>query len=292
MPELPEVTTITNQLNKEIIGKIITTVESINGYRTRPDFTEFRTKIEGGRVSQVKRIAKTINIGLDSGNFIVIHLAMTGRLLLRSAGIPSDPWLRLIFHLDDGRQLRFTDPRLFGYISLMNAEEIKGHRGKYGPDPLDLNLTSREFLERLRLKRTGIKRALLEQDLIAGVGNIYANDGLWEAKIHPETPTENIDPSSAQGLLESLRSLLAESISHRGSTLDDKMYIDLYGREGEQQKYFRVFGKAGQPCPRCQRPIEFKEVGDRQTYFCPNCQVKSERKFNLGKQDKNQLNLL
>jgi len=315
MPELPEVTTIVSQLKKEIVGHKVIEVETIEGYRTEPPFGEFRAKIRNKKVASVERVAKTIVVGLGDRSqvigqrqkfagepspnishlesvYLVIHLAMTGRLLLRSKGFKADPWLRLVFSFDDGRELRFTDPRMFGYVRLVSDLKLKEHQEKYGPDPLDNSLTPLTFLNRLRLKKTMVKRALLEQGLVSGVGNIYANDSLWMAQIHPETPSENLSLMEAGKLLEALRIILKESIKHRGSTLGDKMYLDLYGQAGEHQDHLRVFGKNGQACARCQSPILYKEIGGRGTFFCGACQLKSTKKITITAPPENQSGLI
>lgn len=291
MPELPEVTTIINQLKKEITGSIIVDVESVGGYKTVPEFKAFRDKAIGQKVIGVRRIAKNIVVELKKDNYpsgnpvgealyLVIHLAMTGRLLLRPPGFKPDPWTRIIFKLslDESRigshELRFCDARMFGFARLMDAKELEQYAGKYGPDALDEKLTGEKLLARLKRKKTEVKRALLEQDLVAGAGNIYVNDSLWMAKIHPQTLTQDLEQGDAERLLGALQSILKESIQHRGSTLSDRMYIDVYGREGEHQKYFRIFGKNGEPCPRCGIKIESVEIGGRGTFFCPQCQKK------------------
>ena len=289
MPELPEVTTISNQLRKEIKGFTIEGVKSLDSYRTEPEFPVFKREVEGREISDVERVAKTIVIKLtpeSEPSYIVVHLAMTGRLLLRDKDDKTDPWTRLIFNLKKespleqrrllSRELRFCDSRMFGFVKLLSGEQLEEHRKKYGPDALDPNLTSKKLLDNLKKKKTAVKRALLEQEIIAGVGNIYANDSLWMAKIHPEILTSELTQVQASDLLGSLREILEESITHRGSTLGDKMYIDLYGREGEHQSHFRVFGKHKEPCPRCSTAIEYLDIGGRGTFLCPRCQVKKE----------------
>jgi len=263
MPELPEVTTITNQLKREIIGSTIGDVRSVGGYKTQPEFPEFKKRSLGLKVSSVRRIAKNIVIevvsakGVSTNMYIVIHLAMTGRLLLRSLGYKPDPWTRLVFKLEAGSgkpvtgvELRFCDSRMFGFVRLASQEELEQYANKYGPDALDEKLTPKVFLEQLKKKRTEVKRALLSQDLIAGAGNIYVNDSLWMARIHPMTRTTDLKSNDAVNLLGALQEILQESIEHRGSTLGDKMYIDVYGEEGTHQNHFRVFGKNGKPCIR------------------------------------------
>lgn len=284
MPELPEVTTISNQLRKEIKGFKVEDVRILGSYRTEPEISVFKKEVRGKEVDDVERVAKTIVIKLKPDPapiYIVIHLAMTGRLLLRDENDKDDPWTRLIFQLASDKEkltkeLRFCDSRMFGFVKLLSGEQLEGHRKKYGPDALSPDLTSKKLLDNLQKKKTAVKKALLEQDIIAGVGNIYANDSLWMAGVHPETLTSELDEVQAATLVRSLREILEESIAHRGSTLGDKMYIDLYGREGLHQNYFRIFGKEGEPCPRCKEKIEFTEMGGRGTFHCPKCQVRGK----------------
>lgn len=337
MPELPEVTTISNQLRKEIKDFEVDDVRILGSYRTEPEFSVFKKEVVGRKIKSVLRVAKTIVIELKKETpwnkkspykdfaetlFLVFHLAMTGRLLLRNSGAKADPWTRLVFTLstppgklrsedsvslirrlsESGRpeprwqsgekELRFCDARMFGFIKLLSGEQLEIHRKKYGPDALDPNLTVRKLLDNLQRKKTAVKRALLEQELIAGVGNIYANDSLWMAGIRPETLTSDLTQVQATALLGSLREILEESIIHRGSTLDDKMYIDLYGKEGTHQNYFRIFGKKGEPCPRCREKIVFTEIGGRGTFFCPKCQAKEKIKSGKRPEELNQLKLV
>ena len=322
MPELPEVTTISNQLRKEIKGFKIEEISNFGAYRTEPEMAVLKKEVKGKEIYDVERVAKTIVIELkketpwdkespskDSAkepSYIVIHLAMTGRLLLRDKGDKADPWTRLVFSLKKKspleppleqrrllvKELRFCDSRMFGFVKLLSGEQLVEHRKKYGLDALDPSLTPRKLLDNLRKKKTAVKRALLEQELIAGVGNIYANDSLWMAMIHPETLTSELTQVQAAALLRSLRKILEESITHRGSTLGDKMYIDLYGREGTHQNHFRVFGKNGEPCPRCRTKIEFTEIGGRGTFFCPRCQVVRETGSKSPEEGLSQLKLV
>jgi formamidopyrimidine-DNA glycosylase len=298
MPELPEVTTISNQLKKEIKDFEVVGVRILGSYRTEPEISVFKKEVKGKEIDDVERVAKTIVIKLKSGSapsYIVIHLAMTGRLLLRNSDAKADPWTRLVFQLASDKEkltkeLRFCDSRMFGFVKLLSGEQLETHRKKYGPDALDPNLTVRKLLDNLQRKKTAVKRALLEQELIAGVGNIYANDSLWMAGIHPETLTSELTQVQAAVLLGSLREILEESIIHRGSTLGDKMYIDLYGKEGTHQNYFRVFGRDGQPCPRCREKIVFTEIGGRGTFYCPKCQVRG--KYENQKHKAQQLSII
>lgn len=275
MPELPEVETIASQMQKELPGNFITAVSNHSDYRTQPNYQTFEKSVKDRSIMRVERAAKTISIFLDSEKTIVFHLAMTGRLLLRKPGTQPDSWHHLTFHLqkaDEKSELRFADARVFGFVRLLDPTEMQAHKDRYALDPLNQSLQAADLLKNLQKRRTVVKRALLEQDLVAGVGNIYASEALYLSKIHPETLTGALTTIQTASLLNSLRAVLQQSLKHRGSTLNDGMYVDLYGRPGEHQNYLKVFNRAGKPCPVCAAEIEMKTIGGRSTFFCPNCQ--------------------
>lgn len=290
MPELPEVQTITTDLDRELRGGQILEVIISQPRLAVPNPDVLRQACLSSTIKRVRRVAKSIVFELGSvinpePVYLVFYLRMTGRLLLRPEGFRPDDWVRITFKVKrpDGSgqvqilELRFAETRMFGFVEVLDGQRLTEHQAKYGPDALDPSLTAQVFWQRLRLKKTNLKQALLEQSLIAGAGNIYANDSLWQARLHPQTSTQDLSLPQAQLLLESLQELLEESIEHRGSTLNDKMYVDIFGREGSHQNYFRVFGKTGQPCPRCATRIEFLELGGRGTFFCPSCQPRPGR---------------
>lgn len=274
MPELPEVHTIASDLNKHISGKIIKKVVVSKSYNIKPGASEFVEKVSGKRIKGVRRIAKNIVIDLETAGHIIIHLAMTGRVLLRDVKDRKDNWIKAVFILDEGisntQQVVYTDMRAFGKLVYTEEENLHSLVTKYGPEPLDKNLSSQEFLKQLQIKKTSIKNALLDQSLVAGLGNIYATDALFMAKILPERSTREITLREAEKLLEASREILAEGIKNRGSTLPDKMYVDIFGNEGSQQKHFKIYLK--NICPVCNTKVSFKKIGGRGTYFCTNCQ--------------------
>ncbi len=278
MPELPEVHTITSDLKKHVLGAVVKKAEIKGSFSVSPSAGVFKKKLTGRKITDIHRVAKNIVLGLDSGEFLVIHLAMTGRLLFRKVGFKADQWERVIFTLEkDGKagELRYTDLRMFGKVKLIDSAEYKILQNKYGPDPVTETFDHYRFLELIQNKRTNIKNALLDQTVISGIGNIYTNDALWMAKIHPETKTSDMSPPMAKNLLAAIREILNESISNRGSTLDDKMYVDIFGKQGEHQNYFRIYDKA--ECSRCYIPVKFMKLNGRGTYFCENCQLKTDQ---------------
>jgi formamidopyrimidine-DNA glycosylase len=269
MPELPEVHTIAADLKKSIEGCTIDKVEVTNGYKVNPNNQDFQRRVEGTVIEKVGRVGKNIVIKLASGDFLTFHLAMTGRLLLKDAKSAKDAYQKVQLKLND-KVLRFCDARMFGKVRVVSSIELKGLKGKYGPDLIMQEISPSGFLERLKSKNTAVKNALLEQAIVAGLGNIYATDALWIAKIHPETKTKELDLNRAEELLVAAKAILTEGIAHRGSTLPDEAYVDVFGQPGSHQNHFRIYGKTH--CPECKTKVEYKKLNGRGTYFCPSCQ--------------------
>lgn len=286
MPELPEVETIKRDLAQVLPGLKIEKVTVHGNYRPKARDLD---SVVGAKITDVERIGKTIHLILEDGRSfdsaqsdhpeqrrtgsrrLVFHLIMTGRLLLRKRSAKPDPDQRVTFKLSSGKELRFTDQRMFGWVELLEEEELGDFRLRFGPDPFEL--TPNIFAERLRQRRTGIKSALLEQKLVSGIGNIYANDALWLAEIHPEVKTTELSEEQLERLHGSVVDILQEGIAHRGSTLEDRMYVDAFGQEGSHQHHFRVYGKAGEKCLRCEGTIQFTQLGGRGTFYCGQCQI-------------------
>jgi formamidopyrimidine-DNA glycosylase len=273
MPELPEVHTIATDLKKHISKSKIVGIDIKDGYKTLPGNQEFIQAVLNQEISDVNRIAKNIKIDLSNSKSILIHLAMTGRVLIRRKEFKADSWERVIFTVEkNGKQIhvRFCDMRMFGKVKLLEQSDLEEFRNKYGPEPLKEDLTPEEFLKQVKSKKTSIKNALLDQKVISGLGNIYATDALFLAKIHPETPTTKLTLLMAEKLLETSRIVLEEGIEHRGSTLDDLMYVDVFGKPGSHQDHFKVYSK--KTCAVCETKIDYKKINGRGTYFCPSCQ--------------------
>lgn len=273
MPELPEVHTIASDLKKNLVGWRINKVEIENGYTTNPDNKLYSQLLTGSLVDKVGRVGKNIVIKLSNGSFLTFHLAMTGRLLLQDQNSPKAPHQKVQLTLsnkDKTKVLRFCDARMFGKTGVLDAVGVHKLKQKYGPDVVLEELATEVFLSRLQSKRTNVKNALLDQTIVAGLGNIYATDALWMAKIHPEAKTQDILLNQAQSLLEAIKGILLEGIKHRGSTLPDEAYVDIFGKPGSHQSHFRIYGKTH--CPVCQTKVEYKKLNGRGTYFCPVCQ--------------------
>ena len=269
MPELPEVETIVRGLRGPLVGRTIVGVRiGWENLVARPTVEEFKRRLVGHKILAVRRRGKYLLFPLSGGGCLIVHLRMTGRLLLKNAGDDPDKYDHLIFELDDGRELRFNDMRKLGRVYLVeDAEEIVGG---LGPEPLDGDFSPADFAALLSRRRGRIKALLLNQRFIAGIGNIYADEALFAARIHPERRADTLAAEEIERLYRAIRRVLRQGIENRGTTL--ATYRDAEGREGRNQEYLRVFRRRGQPCPRCGTPIERIVVGGRGTYFCPRCQ--------------------
>ncbi|NIT03623.1 bifunctional DNA-formamidopyrimidine glycosylase/DNA-(apurinic or apyrimidinic site) lyase [Candidatus Saccharibacteria bacterium] len=273
MPELPEIETIVKDLKEALPELVVKRVIVHGGYR--PKASDLPSTV-GSSVSTVDRVGKTVHMVLDDTRRVVFHLAMTGRLLLRRAGDVPDPNQRVSFIFSDGRQLRFTDIRMFGWVELFGEDRFREFSKRYGPDPFEI--TAEEFAERFLSKKVSVKNVLLDQSLVSGIGNIYANDALWMAEIHPEAKTHKLSGEQLRKLHQAVLDILREGIEHRGSSIDT--YVDAYGRAGKHQEHFRVYQKEGEKCARCGSVLRFKQLSGRGTFYCDNCQL-----LGLGKGD-------
>lgn len=288
MPELPEVETVRRGLSTLLVGHVIKAVSSDTAKsfpNAEADVTQF---LIGAKVTDIRRRAKVLLIDLSSKYSLVIHLKMTGQLVYRGeavfgAGHPTDSLVgelpdcstRVIFELDQAAKLFFNDQRKFGWVKLYPTIEIPNidFMKKVGPEPLEASFTDKEFIQRLqRRKNTTIKAAVLDQTVLAGVGNIYADEGLWGAKIHPATRVKDTPVKKLKKLFTELRYVLELSIEKGGST--DKNYVNAEGKKGSYISFARVFRKEGTPCQRHpDRLIQKIKVAGRGTHICPKCQV-------------------
>jgi formamidopyrimidine-DNA glycosylase len=269
MPELPEVETIVRGLRGHLVGcKIMGIRVGWENMVARPTAEEFKRGLVDQRILDVKRRGKYLIFALSGGGSLIFHLRMTGRLLIKDSGDEPDKHDHLIFELDDGRELRFNDVRKLGRVYLVDDEdEIVG---KLGPEPLDEGFTSSDFAALLSGRRCMIKPLLLNQQFIAGIGNIYTDEALFAARIHPERRADTLAAEEIERLYGAIRRVLRQGIENRGTTFS--AYRDAEGRKGRNQEYLRVFRRTDQPCPRCGTPIGRTVVGGRGTYLCPLCQ--------------------
>ncbi len=273
MPELPEVETVLRALEDGLQGRTVRTVRCTwPRLIVTPSPERFAALLAGRRFDLFRRRGKYLLLGLDDGHTLIVHLRMTGALRIHTreeaAARPPDRHTHVVFHLDRGDELRFRDPRKFGRMWLVaDPESVVGH---LGPEPLDPRLPAEELARRLAGRRATIKALLLDQRILAGIGNIYADEALHRAGIDPRRPAGSLSVGQVAALLQAIRTVLAEAIQARGSSLRD--YTPPDGPAGTYQEQHRVFRRDGQPCPVCGTPIRRTVLVQRSTYFCPTCQ--------------------
>jgi formamidopyrimidine-DNA glycosylase len=280
VPELPEVETVARDLRGLVLGAVISgaTCSWARTLRTHAP-TAIGPALEGRTIETVGRRAKLLVLGLSGPAVLTVHLKMTGQLFVVPASTPVDPYVRFSLSLADGRDLRFRDIRKFGRIGLYGLDRTTGEPvtedggaavfAGFGPEPLDDAFTLRAFRRRLRDRRGRLKSLLLDQSFVAGVGNIYADEALWAARLHPLRSAGTIRPPDERRLHEAIRRILAEAVERRGSSVDD--YTAPEG-DGAMQERLLVYQRTGEPCARCGRAIRRIVVGARATHFCSWCQ--------------------
>lgn len=287
MPELPEVETVKRGLLKLIVGKNVLAASSDNLKSFPNSPTDVQEFLVGAKVTDVRRRAKVLMIDLSTKYSLVIHLKMTGQLVFVDktdrfgAGHPNDSLVgslpdkstRVDIQFLDGSHLFFNDQRKFGWVRLMPTDEIKDidFMKRVGPEPLEESFTVEQFIARFKRRgKTTIKAALLDQSVIAGIGNIYADESLWAAKINPKRSVDSISVSEFEKLYKEIRSVLELSIEKGGST--NRNYVNAEGKKGSYMDFARVFRREGQACPRCGAEIIKLRVAGRGTHICPECQ--------------------
>jgi formamidopyrimidine-DNA glycosylase len=274
VPELPEVETVRSRLEPVLVGRRLERVEIHDPRLTRPfDPAGVAAELEGERIVAVDRRGKYLIVRFESGRVLLIHLRMTGNLLHGSGAsvLPADPHRRAVVRLDDGSDVVYRDVRRFGTWLLVEPHELEPYLGdRVGHEPLERGFTTKRLAEALAGRRTPVKSAILDQRRLAGVGNIYADEALWRAQIHPLRPAGELAADEVARLHRALRAVLRKGIERQGSTLRD--YVTPDGDGGAMQHEFHVYGRVGEPCDRCGRPIERIVVAGRGTWFCPHCQ--------------------
>jgi formamidopyrimidine-DNA glycosylase len=287
MPELPEVETVRRGLANLIIGKVISSEvhDTDKGFpNTSNDVKQF---LIGASVTEIRRRAKVLMIDLSSGYSLLIHLKMTGQLVFVGetrfgAGHPNDSLInalpdkstRVTLTFEDGTKLFFNDQRKFGWMRLLPTIEIPNiaFMQKVGPEPLSTDFTANDFIQRLaRRPKTNIKAALLDQSVVAGIGNIYADESLWGAKIHPTRLVSSLTEQEKTLLYTEMRAVMNLAVEKGGSS--NSTYVNAEGKKGSYMDFARVFRREGLECPRCGTIIEKSRVAGRGTHTCPVCQA-------------------
>jgi formamidopyrimidine-DNA glycosylase len=270
MPELPEVETTARSLRPYLVGREVTGVGAVDWPRMLPNTSadDLAHTLSGHRVTEIDRRGKYLLLGFGDDLWLAVHRKMSGNLLLESDTVPRALHTHLAIQLDDGKELRFVDARKFGRVYLFRSrEELDDFlTARIGPDSL-LELDAESLATRLRRRKGRIKPLLLNQAFLAGVGNLYADEALWQARIHPLRTADSLSEREVQRLAEAIKDVLQAAIDRRGTSFST--YRDSDGSEGANQDFLNVYGREGQPCPRCGTLIRRIVIGQRSAYFCP-----------------------
>jgi len=276
MPELPEVESVRRDLvRRRLRGKRVTRVRSsgmpLRGARPQP-VAALRRAARGRVVTGVRRAGKYLLVDLDGSHAVLVHLGMTGNLLLTPRARAWAPHTHLVFELDDGRDLRFVDPRRFGMVDVVVRSRERSHPALavLGPDPVNDRIDDHYLWQRAQGRSVPIKSFLLDQRTLAGVGNIYASEALWLARVRPSLPAGRLGAERAKAVSIAVHEVLRFAIDNGGTTLRD--FVDAGGEPGTNGEYLLVYGRDGEPCPRCRRAIRRTVIQTRATYWCPTCQ--------------------
>jgi formamidopyrimidine-DNA glycosylase len=280
VPELPEVETVRHGLEKHVVGRTVETVRVLHprAVRRQPGGAdEFETALAGRGLDRARRRGKYLwlSVGEDA---LLAHLGMSGQLLVGEPGRPLSPHVRILFTFTDGGpDLRFTDQRTFGHMCMVrDGAELPAPIAHIAPDPFEPAYDPAALSLRLRGRHTGVKRALLDQSLISGVGNIYADEALWRARLHWARPTETLNGPEVSRLLTAVREVLGEALVAGGTSFDD-LYVNVNGESGYFERSLAVYGREGLPCPRCDTPVRRDSFMNRSSYTCPHCQPRPRR---------------
>lgn len=281
MPELPEVETVRQGLARWVIGRRIAAVEVRHPRAIRrhlPGAAHFAAVLTGRTVRDVRRRGKYLWLPLDSDDAIIGHLGMSGQLLVQPASAADEVHLRVRFTFSDGGpELRFVDQRTFGGLAVSpGGAELPAEIAHIARDPMDPLFDDDGFADGMRRRRTEVKRALLDQTLISGVGNIYADEALWRSRLHGTRPTNELTGPSVHRLLGHVRDVLGEAIE-AGGTSFDALYVNVDGQSGYFDRALAVYGRENAPCPRCGSPIRREPFMNRSSYSCPRCQPRPRR---------------
>jgi formamidopyrimidine-DNA glycosylase len=279
MPELPEVETLRRDLEKEVMGKRVRQVQvtGMRSIRRHPNKKHFMAKLEGQKFTGLTRRGKYLLINLESGDVLVIHLGMSGQLL-RSKGTkePVTKHTHVVMIFTQGGQLRFLDPRTFGEMFVTTPDELE-HQvpelAHLGFDPVDDMMSWTKFGDLLQTKNVKLKTLLMDQKFAAGIGNIYSDEILFAAGLRYDRSSDSLSSQEVRRLYRAMVETLQDAIKHRGSSLADEQYRDLFGKMGEFQSLHKVYDREGQACRRCRSNIVRVKVNGRSSFLCPQCQV-------------------
>jgi formamidopyrimidine-DNA glycosylase len=275
VPELPEVEVVRSGLEAHVVGRTVREVDVLHPRPVRRHLAgpaDFAAQLTGRRLLAARRRGKYLWLPLDNGDALLGHLGMSGQLLVQPTGAPAERHLRVRLSLDDGQELRFVDQRMFGGLSISpHGADLPPEIAHIARDPMDADFDDAVFVNRVRTRTSAVKRLLLDQTLISGVGNIYADEALWLAMLHGERPGDRLRRKDAVALLAGVRTVMAAALA-QGGTSFDALYVNVNGESGYFERSLEVYGQEGEPCSRCGSPIVRTAFMNRSSYFCPTCQ--------------------
>jgi formamidopyrimidine-DNA glycosylase len=281
LPELPEVEVVRAGLERHVLGARITRVDVLHPRPVRRDLrgpAGFAEALTGRRIEAARRRGKYLWLPLDNGDALLGHLGMSGQLLVQPSGAPDERHLRVRMVLDGPEELRFVDQRMFGGLSVSaGGAELPPEIVHIARDPLDPEFDDDEFVRKVRRRTSGIKRQLLDQNLVSGVGNIYADEALWRARIHGERPGDRLTAAQVRELLGHAREVMTQALGEGGTSFDT-LYVNVNGQSGYFDRSLHAYGREGEPCERCGTPMRRVAFMNRSSYFCPVCQPAPRRR--------------
>lgn len=285
MPELPEVETLRRQLEKEFVGKRIrkahlksrkyvkvTKMGRKNPMRSEATPKQFNDLLAGAKIKNVYRRGKFLEFELDNGNYLVIHLGMSGHIVKATPKRPTDKHTHVILEFTQGNDMRFFDARKLGECFVVSAEDLDNVLGRIGLDAINRPIPWQLLGEMVANRNTKMKPMLMDQEFIAGIGNIYSDEVLFLSGLPWNRPSSSLTSNETRRLSRAVGEIMQEAIKHRGTTLEDGGWRDLYDEPGEHQEHLAVYGRVGEPCRRCRTPIKKITTGGRSHHFCPQCQ--------------------
>ncbi|WP_395694237.1 bifunctional DNA-formamidopyrimidine glycosylase/DNA-(apurinic or apyrimidinic site) lyase [Nocardioides sp.] len=284
MPELPEVEVVRSGLERHVVGATITHVDVLHPRPVRRDPrgpAGFAAALAGRRIEAARRRGKYLWLPLDNGDALLGHLGMSGQILVQPPAAPDERHLRVRFALAgaaEGREMRFVDQRMFGGVSISaGGADLPPEITHIARDPLDPEFDDDAFVRAVRRRTSGVKRQLLDQNLVSGVGNIYADEALWRARIHGDRPGDRLSASQVRELLGHAREVMVAALG-QGGTSFDALYVNVNGESGYFDRSLHAYGREGEPCERCGTPIRRVAFMNRSSYFCPTCQPVPRRR--------------
>jgi formamidopyrimidine-DNA glycosylase len=275
VPELPEVETVRDGLERHVVGRTIDSVAVLHPRPIRRDHrgpVGFAVALTGRRVEGARRRGKYLWLPLDNGDALLGHLGMSGQLLVQRTGHPDEQHLRVRLGLGDNTELRFVDQRMFGGLAVSEGgADLPPEIAHIARDPFDPAFDDDLFVAKVRRRTAGIKRLLLDQTLVSGIGNIYADEALWHARLHGDRPGERLRPVDVRRLLAEARAVMGAALV-QGGTSFDALYVNVNGESGYFDRSLHAYGRVGEACDRCGTPIRRVEFMNRSSFFCPRCQ--------------------